>query len=129
MATQAGHGYQQLDVYRRALALVRPIHDVTSRFPDYERFELASQMRRACKSIPANIAEGHGKRTSARDFCNFLTIALGSTNEMYAHFDIAFELGYISEAEKQRFVDEYKVVARQLTQLIRYWRTQQQRQA
>ena len=89
MATHAGHGYQQLDAYRRALALVRPVHELTRRFPDYERFELASQMRRACKSVLANIAEGHGKRTSPRDFCNFPTIALGSVNEMYAHFDIA----------------------------------------
>ena len=108
---------------------MRPVHELTRRFPDYERFELASQMRRACKSVLANIAEGHGKRTSPRDFCNFPTIALGSVNEMYAHFDIAYELGYVSDAEKRRFVYEYKVVARQLTQLIRYWRTQQQRQA
>jgi four helix bundle protein len=92
-------------------------------FPSYERYELASQMRRACKSIPANIAEGHGKRHSPRDFCNFLTIALGSTNEMYAHFDIARQLDYITDEVRIRFVAEYQVVARQLTQLIRYWRS------
>jgi four helix bundle protein len=117
------HGYERLEVYQRALALVRPIHELVARFPDYERFELASQMRRACKSIISNIAEGHGKRTSPRDFCNFLTIALGSTNEMYAHFDVAFELGYVNAEEKERFVSEFRIIARQLTQLIRYWRT------
>ena len=121
--TDGPRGYQELEVYRRALALVRPVHDLVARFPDFERYELASQMRRACKSIPANIAEGHGKRRSPRDFCNFLTIALGSTNEMYAHFDIAHELGYVDDEEKARFVNEYRVIARQLTQLIRYWRS------
>lgn len=125
MVGQAGHGYQQLDVYQRALALVRPIHDLANRFPDYERYELASQMRRAIKSVPANIAEGHGKRTSPRDFCNFLTIALGSVNELYAHFDVAYELGYLTAEERDGFVDELKVIARQLTQLIRYWRTRE----
>ena len=84
-------------------------------------------MRRAAKSVPTNIAEGHGKRHSAKDFCNFLTIALGSTNEMYAHFDIAHELGYVTEDEKTQFVSEYRIVARQLTQLIRYWRRQAER--
>ena len=124
---QTRHGYEQLDVYRRAVALVRPIHDLVARFPDFERYELTSQMRLACKSIPANIAEGHGKRSSPRDFCNFLTIALGSANEMYAHFDVAFELGYVSEDVKRHFVEEYRVIARKLTQLIRYWRSVQKR--
>ena len=118
-------GYERLEVYQRALALVRPVHELVARFPDFERYELASQMRRACKSIIANIAEGHGKRASPRDFCNFLTIALGSTNEMYSHFDVAFELGYVSAEERERFVSEFKIVARQLTQLIRYRRTRQ----
>src|SRR5438067_10406793 len=124
MEQDAPYGYQQLDVYKRSLALVKPIYTLTSRFPDSERFDLISQMRRAAKSVPTNIAEGHGKRHSAKDFCNFLTIALGSTNELYAHFRHRVLAGLRHRRGEDAFVSEYRIVARQLTQLIRYWRTQ-----
>jgi four helix bundle protein len=116
-------GYEQLEVYRRAVALVKPLHALVARFPDYEKFELANQMRRARKSVPANIAEGHGRRESAREFCQFLTIALGSCNEMRVHVTIARELEYITQEEYDRFVSEYESIGRQLAQLIRYWRS------
>ena len=119
----SAQGYEDLEVFRRAIALVKPLHELVARFPDYEKFELASQMRRACKSVPTNIAEGYAKRRSPRDFCNFLTIALGSANEMEVHFRIARELGYVTQSEAARFCDEYEIVGKQLTNLIKYWRS------
>ena len=92
-------GYEQLEVYKRSVALVKPLHALVARFPDYERFELANQMRRACKSVPTNIAEGHGRRKSPKEFCHFLSIALGSCNEMRVHFEIARVLEYVTQEE------------------------------
>jgi four helix bundle protein len=116
-------GYEDLEVFRRAVALVKPLHELVARFPDYEKFDLSNQMRRACKSVPTNIAEGYAKRRSSKDFCNFLTIALGSANEMEVHFQIARELEYVTEAERCTFCDEYEIVGKQLNNLIKYWRS------
>lgn len=116
-------GYEDLDVYRRAFAELRPIHQLVLGFPDYERFDLASQIRRACKSVVANIAEGYGRRVSTKEFCRFLGIALGSANEMQTHLGVAFELGYLTQEEHSHHIAEYQVVAKQLHRLIEYWRS------
>ena len=64
------------------------VHQLTLGFPDLERYGLAEQMRRASKSIPANIAEGYGVQTQ-RNFARFLSQALGSSAEMGVHVDFA----------------------------------------
>lgn len=78
-------------------------------------------MRRASKSIPANIAEGYGRRESEREFKHFLTNAVGSSDELKVHLDYARDLGYMSEAEHRELYSGYEVVARQLVSLIRRW--------
>ncbi len=77
---------------------------------------MASQIRRASRSVPANIAEGYAKRRSAKEFCAYLTTAMGSANEMQVHLKIASELGYLQDSNK--LSDEYDVVGRQLNKLI-----------
>ena len=104
------------------MALLKPLHDLTLRFPDYEKFDLAAQLRRAYKSIPANIAEGYGKKRSAKDFKSYLANALGSTNEMIVHLQIAQTLGYISGEEAESLVGDYRIVGKQLTRLLERWR-------
>jgi four helix bundle protein len=123
MERDGPRGYEDLEVYRRGVALVKPLHDLVVGFPDYERFELASQMRRACKSVPTNVAEGYARRRSPKDFCNFLTIALGSANEMEVHFEIAHILGYVTGEDRERFTSEYRIIGKQLNRLIQYWRS------
>ena len=114
--------YEDIEAFQRAMALLKPLHELTLRFPDYEKFDLATQMRRACKSIPANIAEGYGKKRSAKDFKSYLANALGSTNEMIVHLQIAKTLGYVSEEESESFVGDYRIVGKQLTRLLERWR-------
>jgi four helix bundle protein len=64
-----------------------------------ERFELGSQMRRASRSVPANIAEGFAKRQSTNEFKHYMRTAMGSANEMETHLHIATRLGYVAESE------------------------------
>jgi four helix bundle protein len=104
------------------MALLRPIHDLVLTFPDYERYEFASQIRRACKSIPANIAEGYAKRRSAKEFKAFLTNALGSANEMEVHLRMAVALGYMPDTQAEGMIAAYQVIGRQLARLIQSWR-------
>ena len=125
-SVRVSKGYEDLDVYRRAFALQKPIHELVSRYPDYEKYGLANQMRRASKSIPANIAEGYGRRRSPREFCTYLAIAVGSANEMEVHLKTSFELDYITPGEFEHFRSEYEIVGKQLTRLIQYWSTRDQ---
>ena len=67
--------FEELDVYRRAVNSLVSVYKLVKKLPDYEKFELGSQMRRACVSVPCNIAEGFGRDRSVRDFKHFLSIA------------------------------------------------------
>ena len=114
--------YEDLDVFQRSFALVRPIHELVKRFPSFESFDLVQQMRRASKSVPANIAEGYSRRQSARDFKFFLSNAQGSANEMAVHLRIAIELEYVTQEDVKDLRDGYDIVGRQLNRLIHSWR-------
>jgi len=85
--------YQELIVWQKSMQLVSSIYQLTSVFPEHERFGLSSQLRRAGVSIPSNIAEGSG-RGSDRDFCRFLFTARGSLTELETQLLIATSLGY-----------------------------------
>ena len=109
--------YRDLEVYQEAYRLALEMHQLTLSFPDLERFVLAEQMRRASKSVPANIAEGWGLQ-SQRNFATFLGQALGSVNEMQVHLDFAKDLGYISQAGYAEWLDRYVVLGKRLYRLM-----------
>ena len=114
--------FRDLEVYQLSMAALKPIHELVRTFPAHEQRDLADQLRRAAKSIPATIAEGYARRDSAKEFRRYLRIAMGSATEMEVHLDIALRLGYISEQHHQRFIDEYQLIARKLYRLIQAWR-------
>lgn len=103
--------------------MLKPIHELAKSLPASERYELASQIRRASRSIPANIAEGYARRRSPREFCSFLAVAVGSANEMEVHLETAREFEYLSAERCRELVDEYRTIGKQLTRLIQYWQT------
>jgi four helix bundle protein len=87
--------------------LVVSIYDATKTFPKEETCGLISQLRRAAVSVPSNIAEGACDRTKDQ-FRNFLTIAIGSLNEIKTQIELAFRVEYIPEEkhnELQNSVD------------------------
>jgi four helix bundle protein len=88
--------YKKLDVYKESKNLVKMVYRFIERFPKVETYALCDQLRRAVISVPSNIAEGSG-RTSSKDQAHFLNIAYGSIMETYAQFDMAHDLGYISD--------------------------------
>jgi len=86
--------FKELLLWQDAHKLVLDIYEATKKFSKEETFGIASQVRRAAVSIPCNIAEGCGKRTS-KDFANFLQISLGSANETDYLILLSKDLGYI----------------------------------
>jgi len=86
--------FKDLLLWEHSHEFVLDIYRATKSFPKEETFGVTSQLRRAAVSIPCNIAEGCGRYT-AKDFANFLQIALGSTNETDYLLLLARDLGYI----------------------------------
>ena len=68
--------FRKLQVWKKSHDLTLRMYELTSRFPREETYGLTSQIRRACASIPTNIAEGCGRESSA-EFTRFLQIAMG----------------------------------------------------
>ena len=112
--------FEDLEVFRRAYALSLEVHRVSLDFPRIEQFALADQMRRASKSICANIAEGFGKQRQSRsEFHRFVLMASGSADEMQVWTLYARDLGYIVKDVAERWQGEYREIARMLQGLSR----------
>ncbi len=111
-------GLEDLKVWRRSIALVRTIYDITNVFPRHELFGLTSQLRRAATSIPSNIAEGHA-RNSTRDYARFVSHAQGSLAEVVTQTHIALELGYLESDAASPVLRELDEIGRILNRLRR----------
>jgi four helix bundle protein len=83
---------------QKAIALVVETYRLARKLPSAERFGLVPQMQRAAVSIPANIAEGHG-RHFREDYRHFLSIARGSLKELETHLIISERLGFLVEGD------------------------------
>ena len=84
--------YQELIVWQKAMDLVEDVYKSSRDFPREEIYALTSQIRRAAVSIPSNIAEGQGRRTTL-DFLRHLSIAYGSLREVETQILIAGRRG------------------------------------
>jgi len=89
----AARSFRDLMVWQKAHEFVLAVYRFTESFPEREKYGLAHQMRRAAVSIPANIAEGFGKR-SQPEKARFLNIAEGSLEESHYYLILAHDLGY-----------------------------------
>lgn len=82
------YGFEKLRIYQLALDGVERIYAFTKIKPIISDFSFIDQIRRAAMSVVANIAEGHGRGTE-KDFAKFISIAIGSTNEVIAFLQIS----------------------------------------
>jgi len=109
--------FRSLKVWEKAHHLTLAVYKVTRTFPKEEVYGLTSQMRRACASIPANIAEGCGRNGTA-ELTRFLHIALGSASELEYHVILAHDLAFVSESNYACLIRDVTEVKRMLTSLI-----------
>lgn len=116
-----GTTYKELIVYQKAYKASIEIHEISMKFPIFERSELGSQIRRASKSITMNIAEGYGRNDSIEDFKRFLTMAMGSCEEVKVQLDYCKDLKYINEEQYQGLVSTYTEISKMLVSMKKNW--------
>jgi four helix bundle protein len=110
--------FEDLEVFQRAYRVSLEIHRQSLCFPVIEQRVLGDQLRRASKSICANVAEGYGRqKRSKAEFKRFLQMAIGSSDEIRVWVRYALDLGYIDEAVWRRWRDEYQMISRMLQSL------------
>jgi four helix bundle protein len=109
--------FKELKVWAKAHQLTLSIYRVTKTFPKEELYGLTSQMRRSCASIPANIAEGCGRRGEA-ELARFFQIAMGSASELEYHLLLAYDLTLINANDYKPLEANVTEIKRMLTSFI-----------
>ena len=110
--------HRDLIVWQKAMDLVTAVYRSTEDFPKTELYGLTSQIRRSAASIPANIAEGQGRRL-AGEFMQFLANARGSLLELDTHLEIALRLGMLSKESHSTTMEQLIEVRKLLNGLMR----------
>jgi four helix bundle protein len=109
--------FRSLKVWEKAHLLTLKIYKVTEKFPREELYGLTSQIRRACVSIPTNIAEGC-VRSSDADFSRFLYIALGSTSELEYLILLSMDLKIVKNELHVELNNEINEIKKMLISMI-----------
>lgn len=105
-------------VWRKAFELTLAVYAETVNFPLEEKYGITAQLRKACVSIPSNIAEGEGRK-SASEFRRYLYIALGSLKETETQILISDALGYFKPDKAAKLLAIADEVGRMITGLIK----------
>jgi four helix bundle protein len=111
--------YRDLVVWQKAMNLAEVLYRETAEFPIEERYGLTAQMRRAAVSVPSNIAEGQGRRSSDDELVRFLQIALGSLCELETQLELSVRLHLLSTTQMNRLRPLTDEVGRLINGLIR----------
>src|SRR5207247_1065443 len=106
--------YQDLEVWKKSIALVEAVYSVSRGFPPEERFGLTQQIRRAAVSVPANIAEG-SERSSTGEYLQGLSVARGSLAEVETLTIVAERLRMLTSEERERLLVQAGEIGRMLT--------------
>ncbi len=121
-------GFEDLDVYQKAYKVSLLIHKVYELLPEQEKYSLGDQMRRASRSICANIAEGFAKQQrSAAEYKRFLLMAIGSSDEMRVWVQYCRDFSYITEDQWNYLHHQYKDISRMLQGIYGKWGPPSQR--
>ncbi len=116
----------KLEVWLRAKDFAVAVYkEVVPHMPADEKWNLTQQLKRAAQSIPANIAEGHG-RYHFLDNVRFCYYARGSLTEVQSHVALAHELGYLPDEIYKRMTVHAESIGKQLNNYIAYLKRSKQ---
>ncbi len=111
--------HKNLDIWKEGIELVEKIYQLTSTFPEKEKYGIISQMKRSVVSVPTNIAEG-AARQSIKEFIQFLYISLGSLSELETLLFISYKLNYFDEKVSNDVFDKVEKLRRMILNFIKY---------
>lgn len=109
--------YRDLQVWQKSYQQCLTVYRLTRHLPGDEKYGLVSQMRRAAVSVPSNIAEGYGRRSTA-EYIRALRIAYGSNCELETQAMLCIDLGYLKTGEAKTLQNGVAEVERMLKALI-----------
>ena len=110
--------FKDLKVWQKAYGLCLDIYERTRNFPTDERYGLTSQIRRAAVSVPSNIAEGYGRKTTG-DYLRSLYISYGSNCELETQLLLAGDLGFVKAGHMTELINKTAEIERMLKALIK----------
>ncbi len=110
--------FRDLEVYKKLFKLNHQIYELTLMFPGFERYELASQLRRAANSAPANVAEGWNNK-HINIYIEGVNRALSEIHETEHHLSVAFQRKYLVKEKWDFFIHAYNECGRMLKGLAR----------
>ncbi|MBE9036602.1 four helix bundle protein [aff. Roholtiella sp. LEGE 12411] len=110
--------YQDLQVWQEGMNLAESCYLLTRNFPKEETYGITTQIRRSAVSIPANIAEGYGRKTRG-EYIQFLYIAQGSLKELETHMILSKRVNLIEAQSIDSVLAQCQLVGRLLQGLIR----------
>jgi len=110
--------YKELNAWQKSYELCLKIYQITAKLPNEERYGLTSQIRRSAVSIPSNIAEGYGRKTTL-DYIRMLYISYGSVCELETQILLTGDLGFIDKGELDTARKDIAEIERMLKALIK----------
>lgn len=114
--------FESLEIYRVSREFRKAMYDVTRRLPDFEKYELASQIRRAAVSLTNNIAEGHG-RFHYPDQIRVILHSRGSLEELVDYLNVCLDERYVPPDEVAKLREKALDVLVRLNGYLRYLRS------
>ncbi|NEN94758.1 MAG: four helix bundle protein [Moorea sp. SIO3I7] len=112
------NNFKDLLIWQKAMDIAEKCYFLTKFFPKEELYGMVQQIRRAAVSIPANIAEGYGRR-STPEYIRFLNIAQGSINELETHLILSSRVGLSKQTDIELIVSLLTEETRMIIALIR----------
>jgi four helix bundle protein len=110
--------FTELNVYQRSFELAGKIFALSRRWPVEERYSLTDQIRRAARSVGANLAESWAKRRYEAHFVSKLTDADGENHEVEHWLLSAKRDGYLTAEDLQELLESKREVGRMLGSMI-----------
>lgn len=115
--------FKDLEIYHEAYELAIIVNRNVNKLPLFEKNDLGSQLRRASKSVPSNIAEGWAKRQFEKQFKLHLNSSIGSCNEMEVHLNMAKDLGFWGKSFCEELIERYIFLGGKIVNLQKNWKT------
>jgi four helix bundle protein len=110
--------YSELLVWQKSMDLITAVYRLTKTFPADERFALSAQLHRAAVSIPANVAESHGRK-STKAYLNHVSIANGSLMELETLLQVTARLEYLRQDQLLDVLKQTNEIGKMVSGLTR----------